>query len=283
MGVQYVAFIRCSACPTYFLDCGLQEYLPRALILELGIEDGSDRNCTPPTEQRVPSSGSAARKNSDSLSPYQAWFARAAYLLTAVLQEWERASRERSTLSPKGSEALNSYDKPPSPEEVTETILNGVHCCVAAMGTLLGEDWRNPIAASHLAGQNSATTPCDSREERERRSGREGSDEQFSPGNSSTSVVLDRGLQAFRLIGEIVSTVAGVETIAEALARRAFSLLGNPSRYQQTLCFASAHTRVLIWHVLKIDIQYDTSLRGGPQEVPLSLLDPPREDGPVHV
>lgn len=148
-----------------------------------------------------------------------------------VLREWERASRKRSTLSPKSSEALNSCDEPPSAEEVTEAILNGVHCCVAAVGTLLGEDWRNPIAASCPGDRYPATAPCDSRvEEQKRRGGRGGSDEQFSPGNAPTSVALNRGLRAFRLIGEIVSTVAGLETIAEALAQRAFSLLGNPSR-----------------------------------------------------
>lgn len=74
-----------------------QEYLPRALVVELCIED-------------------------EAKPPDQDWFARATQLLSQVLEEWKRRVR--------GGEGA-------SPDEVAEAILNSVHCCVAAVGASL--------------------------------------------------------------------------------------------------------------------------------------------------
>lgn len=71
-----------------------QEFLPRALVLELCVED-------------------------DAKPPDRNWFARATHLLSHVLEEWKLRFRD-------GEGA--------SPEEVAEAILNSVHCCVAAVG-----------------------------------------------------------------------------------------------------------------------------------------------------
>lgn len=74
-----------------------QEYLPRALVVELCIED-------------------------EAKPPDRDWFARATQLLSHVVEDWKRRVS--------GGEGA-------SPEEVAEAILNSVHCCVAAVGASL--------------------------------------------------------------------------------------------------------------------------------------------------
>lgn len=203
------------------------------MVLELGIEDGMDGSCHSSTQQHGASSVTAVRESSACSPPpqAQAWFARAAHLLIAVLHEWEQGTSPSLVSSP-GDEVLKSRSRTPSPEEIAEAVLNGVHCCVAAVVASLGQNLRSPIALLSPTDQGSSTAPRDSRDpEQERGSGQKENTQPRPRGKYSTSAVPDgRVGQAFRLIGEIVSAVSGVETVAEALARRAFSLLGNPSR-----------------------------------------------------
>lgn len=181
--------------PSTTLDTPRQEYLPRALCVELCMED----------ETKSPIHG-------------KDWFARAVHLLTQILEEWKQRCRTGGS-SPGVRRA--------SPQELAEAILNSVHCCVAAVGASLLLP-HQPSQDSPGSGKPGST------KRKPDRGGNMETEACYLDTSSRTDVLPELlGLpaaQAFRRIGEVVNIAAGVEPLGEAIYHRCFSLLVDPNR-----------------------------------------------------
>lgn len=202
-----------------------QEYLPRALVLELCMQDDDNVLCRAPSATNE----AATRRQTDLGSRSRpGWFARSALLLTQTLEDWERGFR------PGGTSPTPSLSQKTSPEDVAEAILNSVHCCVAAVGVSLGQDVGVPLfPRSPPTPKTNSGGQGPDRERKSRKREEEAGEEESCLGDkpcTDRETPLVSVVQAFRCIGEVVSIAAEVEALGEALARRCCSLLTNPSR-----------------------------------------------------
>ncbi|CAM9413171.1 unnamed protein product [Ectocarpus sp. 12 AP-2014] len=189
----------------------LQEFLPRALVVELCMED----------------EGEAGGHNPDS-RPDRAWFSRATQLLRQILDQWKRQR------FPAGGREGDSPGLGASPEAVAEAILNSVHCCVAAVGASL------VIPTSGKPGLAKRQQDLD------RNVGAEG-----VVGEAGVGMTNEGGpsgplgvpvAQAFRRIGEVVGVAAGLEQLGDALLRRCSSLLAKPNRLDPKQLLSLTHS-----------------------------------------
>lgn len=177
-----------------------QEYLPRALVVELCMEEDGQAQCRSPT--------STCGRN---------WFSRATSLLQQILGECSRCFRSKEALPGRGA----------SPEQVAEAVLNSIHCCVAAVAaTLLSSRQSSPVySASGSPGSSTRGTDGEDAE------GKEGAYPGESPGMKGMLTLLDLPVaRAFQRIGEVVTRSAGTDLLGEALFRRCSSLLSNPNK-----------------------------------------------------
>ncbi|CAN0305043.1 unnamed protein product, partial [Ectocarpus sp. 8 AP-2014] len=189
----------------------LQEFLPRALAVELCMED----------------EGEAGGHNSDS-RPDRAWFSRATQLLRQILDQWKRQR------FPAAGREGDSPGLGASPEAVAEAILNSVHCCVAAVGASL------VIPTSGKPGLAKRQQDLD------RNIGAEGVVREAGVGmtkEGGPSGPLDVPVaQAFRSIGEVVGVAAGLEQLGDALLRRCSALLAKPNRLDPKQLLSLTHS-----------------------------------------
>lgn len=196
-----------EACPSSFSPAPRppggtprQEFLPRALVVELCMED----------------EGEAGGHSNPPSMPNRAWFSRATQLLRQILEEWKRQCFPAAGRKG-GSPGLGA-----SPEAVAEAILNSVHCCVVAVGASL------VIPTSGKPGSAKRQQGLD------KNVGAEGVGRQAGVGmTNEEGLIAPLGLpvvQAFRRIGEVVGVAAGLDQLGDALLRRCSSLLAKPNR-----------------------------------------------------
>ncbi|CAM9654224.1 unnamed protein product [Ectocarpus sp. 12 AP-2014] len=189
----------------------LQEFLPRALVVELCMED----------------EGEAGGHNPDS-RPDSAWFSRATQLLRQILDQWKRQR------FPAASRDGDSPGLGASPEAVAEAILNSVHCCVAAVGASL------VIPTSGKPGL------AKRQQHLNRNVGAEGVVREAGVGitneGGATGPLGVPAAQAFRRIGEVVGVAAGLEQLGDALLRRCSSLLAKPNRLDPKQLLSLTHS-----------------------------------------
>ena len=213
-----------------------QEYLPRALVVELCLEDFE--SC------RVSSTARAGATGYSSESPASRdWFKRAMDILAGILSEWKRNLNEgipsihASSLVRSCDDLVSESTHPyATPNAVAEAILNSVHCCIAAVGVSLGQDMLAPLFTEPLS-QPHASASDKKREQTARQSGRgcvqnkqsrQGSDAGIH--EAVTGLRGDKGVKALRRIGRLVASAAAVDAVGQALCKRCFCLLANPTR-----------------------------------------------------
>ncbi|CAM9570933.1 unnamed protein product [Ectocarpus sp. 6 AP-2014] len=189
----------------------LQEFLPRALVVELCMED----------------EGEAEGHNPES-RPDRAWFSRATKLLRQILEQWKRQR------FPAADQEGDSPGLGASPEAVAEAILNSVHCCVAAVGASL------VIPTSGKPGLAKRQQDLDRNvgaEDVVREAGVGMTNEGGATGALGVPVA-----QAFRRIGEVVGVAARLDQLGEALVRRCSSLLAKPNRLDPKQLLSLTHS-----------------------------------------
>ncbi|CAM9876477.1 unnamed protein product, partial [Ectocarpus sp. 4 AP-2014] len=189
----------------------LQEFLPRALVVELCMED----------------EGEAGGHNPDS-RPDRAWFSSATQLLRQILDQWKRQR------FPAAGREGDSPGLGASPEAVAEAILNSVHCCVAAVGASL------VIPTSDKPGLAKRQQDLDKNVGAEG-GVREGGVGMTNEGGPSGPLGVPVA-QAFRRIGEVVGVAAGFEQLGDALLRRCSSLLAKPNRLDPKQLLSLTHS-----------------------------------------
>lgn len=214
-----------------------QEYLPRALVVELCIED----------EERPISPTTADARDRACRSPTgRSWFERAANSLSQILEEWKLRLRWSGTSSGEPVSPVSGYPLPRAqkeqwahpdalPKDVAEAILNSTHCCVAAVSVSLGQDLRVPLfplppphpSVSDTTRMQQSTEPDQGGPEDIRLDGSR--HEEHSSGDPATAFLGPLAAQAFQRLGEVVSVAAEVEALGEAICQRCFSLLANPT------------------------------------------------------
>lgn len=199
----------------------LQEYLPRALVVELCIED--DESCRVPS--KVPVEASRSPDGRD-------WFRRATDFLTGILGQWERCYKiGRAPQLDPSSKALASHTDI-TPQVVAEAILNSIHCCIAAVGVSVGQDLLAPLSnepefLSQLptSARDKKQGPTGGRMENEKRNVESASGTHITP----TGLRVDGAVKTLRLIGRLVASAA-VNAVGKALCERCFNLLSSPTR-----------------------------------------------------
>lgn len=224
--------------------CRRQEYFPRALVLELAVEgcENGSGNCTVPATRS--GAGVTAGENVPHSPLHHDWFAIAAHRLAGVLGEWNQGYRRTSyqafsspsQLSSPAVKASNSQLTVPSAEEVAEAVLNSIHCCVAAVGATLGQEfptsWDGPFPpnSDNLTAREGSL--CTKREpgNGSQTPKKVPAGEENSCAAATTPFRANRVARALRFIGQIVSIAVGVDALHEALAGRTFSLLMDPGR-----------------------------------------------------
>ncbi|CAM9644384.1 unnamed protein product [Ectocarpus fasciculatus] len=190
----------------------LQEFLPRALVVELCMED----------------EGEAGGHNNPHSRPDRTWFSRATQILRQILEEWKR-QRFPAVGREGGSPGLG-----PSPEAVAEAILNSVHCCVAAVG------------ASLVFPTSGKPGSAKRQQDLDRNVGAEGGGLEAGVGMTKEEGLtgpLDLPVaQALRRIGEMVGVAAGLDQLGDALLRRCSSLLAKPNRLDPKQLLSLTHS-----------------------------------------
>ena len=165
--------------------------------------------------------------------PDRDWFARASRILARVLEEWAGSFRAGNA-----SEELpapeSTTQKDPSPDEVAESILDSVHCCVAAIGVSLIDALGLSTSSRPNAWMSTSSGDADLLNQKpggsviaqnhgQRAKSGTGADEATAPLHLPAA-------KALRRVGEVVTIAAGVEVLGEALWQRCSSLLAGPSR-----------------------------------------------------
>ncbi|CAM9377697.1 unnamed protein product [Hapterophycus canaliculatus] len=183
----------------------LQEYLPRALVVELCMEDDGEARSRP--------SPSTCGRD---------WFSRATSLLQQILEGWKQCLHPREGLPGRGA----------SPEQVAEAVLNSVHCCVAAVAASLFSPCETPpISATR---QRTGVDDDD---------GNQGAHPEGSSGMKRMLTFLDLPVaKAFQRIGEVVTLAAGMDLLGEALFRRCSNLLADPKNLDPKQTLSLAHS-----------------------------------------
>lgn len=199
----------------------LQEYLPRALVVELCIED--DESCRVSSKALV-----EASRSSDG----QDWFSRATDFLTGILRQWERCYKigRAPQLDPSSSTLASHTDI--TPQVIAEAILNSIHCCIAAVGVSVGQDLLTPLSNEP---ERLSQLPTSSRDKKHGPTGWSMENEKPNAESASgshrtpTGLRVDGAVKTLRLIGRLVASAA-VNAVGRALCERCFSLLSNPTR-----------------------------------------------------
>lgn len=206
----------------------LQEYLPRALVVELCIED-DDESC------QVPSKAPAEASRSSEKVSGRDWFRRATDFLTGILRQWERCYKiGRAPQLDPSSRALASESTHTdiTPEVVAEVILNSIHCCIAAVGVSVGQDLLTPLSNEP---EFVSQLPASARDKKQGPTGCSTQNEKPNSESASGIHITASGLRAdgavktLRLIGRLVASAA-VDVVGRALCDRCFNLLSNPTR-----------------------------------------------------
>lgn len=213
------------------------------LVVELGMERSGDdcNDASSPTPSTAPAT--SMREQSQASLSHRKWLARAIHLLKGVLQEWEQEWQRRPNLpltSPPHYSSADVYapiykSANPSPADVAETVLNSVHCCVAAVAETLGQELRTAVVLSSVGDSEHVSSPRDaSGADHEPGIARKGSEDSprgaSSYANEASSFDCPLVREALQFVRQVVSIAAEVEVLAEALATRTISLLANPSR-----------------------------------------------------
>ncbi|CAM9584868.1 unnamed protein product, partial [Laminaria digitata] len=217
----------------------LQEYLPRALVVELCMEDGDEPRC----RTSPPAADGAASRQERALNspPHRDWFARASGILSRILEEWGRCfhagNASRGVPVP---ESITLRD--PSPDEVAEAILDSIHCCVAAIGVSLVHDLGSSASPPW---KSSSSGDADLSKRKAGGSGigqNQGLCAKSGTGTGEATAPLHLpAAKALRRVGEVVTIAAGVEVLGEALWQRCSSLLAGPNRLDPKQVLTLAH------------------------------------------
>lgn len=221
-------------CPRKPDICGRQEYFPRALILQMEMDEEEEA----PSEISSPPIGCDHERPKVCKPLHHDWVERTVILLDQILQTWERRMEDRSPSQPlhasntePSSKATENNSRGPSAVMVAEAVLNSAHCCVTAISTCIGQD---PMVYSILAPSfqsfSSSGRDGDRHDQQRRVDVPAGGVSGCQHTRAGMSKPNQRIGLAFDFVGRILTTAAKVEPIKEALVRRALGLLVNPTR-----------------------------------------------------
>ncbi|CAM9923426.1 unnamed protein product [Scytosiphon promiscuus] len=193
----------------------LQEYLPRALVVELCMENDGEARCRSPSPAY--------------LKHGRDWFSRASSLLQQILGEWKQSFHPIQDLPGCGA----------SPEQVAEAVLNSVHCCVAAVAASLLSPSQSSLVSSASSSSDSCRRGpgCDDTE------GDKVSHPEASSGVKKMLTLLDLPVaRAFQRVGQVVTLTTEIDLLGEALFRRCSNLLANPTNLDPKQILSLAHS-----------------------------------------